>query len=86
MICKKCQDSGQRSIVRILGTKKGDIPKDFFFDEEGVEHSHDPNVVTTQFRCSNGHRFQEISSWQCHCGYKACEAAVTFIGEAAEQA
>lgn len=84
MICKKCQEQGSLSTVRVLGTKKGDIPKDFFFDEEGVEHSHDPNIVTTQLRCSNGHRFEEKSCWGCHCGYAACEQTVTFIGEGAE--
>lgn len=85
MICKKCQEAGLRSTIRVLGTKKGQVPKDFFFDEDGVEHSHDPNIVTTLLRCSNGHRMEEKSSWGCGaCDYKACEATVTFIGKGAE--
>ena len=84
VICTKCRDAGLRSTVRVLGTKQTDMPRDVYFDEDGTEHSHNPNLVTTQFRCSNGHRFQEVSSWQCHCGYKACEAVVTFVGEGSE--
>jgi hypothetical protein len=86
VICKKCKDSGQLSTIRSLGTSQTLMTKDHFFDEQGDEHSHNPNIVTTLFRCSNGHRFQERSSWQCPCGWMACEATVTFLGEGAEGA
>lgn len=78
MICPQCQHDGLLSIVRITSTrepKKGDRDfqeKDHFFDEYGNEHAHNPNVVVTEYRCSNGHEFGERSSWECFCGYRAC--------------
>ncbi len=39
MKCKKCEEASQRSIVRVLGTKQTDMPRDVFFDEDGNEHS-----------------------------------------------
>lgn len=81
MICEQCRTSGQRSTVRIVGTKQGRVPSDHFFDEQGVEHSHNPNVVSTIYKCSNGHSFEERSSWQCAaCGWLALPATVTYIG------
>ncbi len=86
MICTKCRDSGQRSIIHILGTKQTQVPRDVFFDEDGEEHNHNPNIVTTQYRCSNGHRFEERSSWQCHCGWMKLKAVIVFVGEGAAEA
>ena len=81
MICEKCRDSGQRSTVRIVGTKQSAMPSDCFFDEDGVEHSHNPNIATTTYRCSNGHSFEEKSSWQCAaCGWLKQVAKVTYYG------
>lgn len=79
MICEMCREAGETSIVRVLGTKETLIPKDHYWDEEGQEHLHNPNIVTTKFRCSNGHQITEISSWECFCGYKACEAKTTYL-------
>lgn len=86
MICPHCHptcngiehEGCQRSTIRIVpGKPPTDIPKDQFFDEDGVWHSHNPNIIVTQYRCSNGHRFAERSSWECgECGYKACEAEI----------
>lgn len=93
MICPHCHptcngiehDGCQLSTVRVAkingvppGAPQPDRqPKDHFFDEHGVEHSHDPNVVVTEFKCSNGHRFIERSSWQCFsCDFMACRAEV----------
>lgn len=80
MICQACSNSAQRSTVRILGTKQSKIPTDVYFDEDGQQHSHNPNVVTTHYRCSNGHRFEERSSWQCFCGWMKLKAVVMQIG------
>lgn len=77
MRCPVCVSENQKSVVRITGTKSPEVPKDHFYDEQGQEHSHNPNIIRTTFRCSNGHRFEEASSWECVvCGYKACEAEV----------
>lgn len=87
-VCPVCSNSGKRSIVRVaiidgrapeaISAKRPE-PTDHFFDEDGIEHRHNPHVTVTVFTCSLGHRFQERSSWECHCGYKACEAEVTVL-------
>ena len=33
-----------------------------YFDEDGRKHDHDPNSCTTDFTCSQGHRWQETVS------------------------
>lgn len=88
MICPTCQNSGQRSTVRIVkqpAINKAifrDVPPtDHFWDEEGNEHSHNPSIIVTEYLCSKGHRFAERSSWECGaCGYRACEAEVVANG------
>jgi hypothetical protein len=86
MICPECQRFNQRSIIRITRTTPGSLAKDHYFDEDGVEHTHNPNVVVTEYSCSNGHRFAERSSWQCWCGYKACEQEIVVPTELAPAA
>lgn len=75
---EQCQVSTVRIIQPTLKAKLADIPPtDHFWDVDGVEHSHNPNVIVTKYVCSNGHQFSERSSWECGaCGYKACEAEV----------
>lgn len=79
MMCPHCQQAKQRSTVRVVRSKPTLIPKDHFFDEDGQEHHHDPNITRTDFRCSNNHTFTEVSSWECWCGYMACKAQI--LGE-----
>lgn len=88
MLCPTCQSSAQRSIVRValidgaalgVANVKRREPTDHYYDEDGVEHSHNPNVVVTIYMCSLGHRFQERSSWQCPCGWMVCEAEVAAL-------
>ncbi len=75
MICPHCRAANQRSTVEVVRSTSGAEPKKHFFDEDGVEHFHNPNVYVTEFVCSKGHRFAERSSWQCVvCGYKVCDA------------
>jgi hypothetical protein len=77
MICPTCASTNERSTVRVIRTTPGALPKDHFWDEDGNEHSHNPNVIVTEYQCSNSHRFAERSSWECCvCGYKACEAEI----------
>lgn len=82
MICPTCSAAGQRSTVRVIRSTNPGQPKDHFWDEEGVEHFHNPNIIVTELECSSGHRFAERSSWQCHeCGYKACDAQLLIDGQ-----
>lgn len=36
-----------------------------FYDEQGVQHRHDPNTLTTVWECSNGHKWQEKTHHKC---------------------
>lgn len=91
MTCPHCHatcngiehDDCQLSTVRIV--KESAItkalfrdvpPTDHFWDEYGNEHSHNPNVIVTNYVCSNGHKFSERSSWQCACGWMACKQEI----------
>lgn len=59
MKCKKCEEEGKKSNVHIgmcTRTLLGIPPP--YYDEEGILHCPpDPNVTTTEYRCSNGHKF-----------------------------
>jgi len=57
MICAECQAQGLKSKVTpgtgwetLLGWRP-------FYDEEGRFHSHNPNVTTRSYECSNGHEW-----------------------------
>lgn len=71
MICKQCQDEGCKSRV-FPGTSTSTLmlcrP---FYDEDGKRHHHDINVITTNYRCSNGHTWTNHHSGQCWCGWNA---------------
>lgn len=36
-----------------------------FYDEEGVWHRHDPNIITQVWECSNGHKWTERLPHPC---------------------
>ena len=40
-----------------------------YYDEEGNCHIHDSNIRTAQYRCSNGHNWQEQTTGSCWCGW-----------------
>lgn len=69
MVCPECKKEGRKSTVQMgegVSTCAYYIP---FFDEEGREHCHDMNITTTEYTCSNGHKWVEESSGTCWCGW-----------------
>jgi hypothetical protein len=69
MICKECQNQGLKSQVHPgigMRTLMGWSP---YYDENGKFHSHDPNTITTDYKCSNGHSWEEQSHITCWCGW-----------------
>lgn len=40
-----------------------------YYDEEGKYHYHDSNVETSNYQCSNGHRFTKKRTGSCWCGW-----------------
>lgn len=73
MKCPECVESGETSKVYDRGqtrTLMGGGGR--FWDEDGELHSHDPNIVTSGFQCSNGHMWatkRKISCLNPACDY-----------------
>lgn len=65
MKCPKCAEANERSRVYVGGTFSTAMMFNAFYDEDGVYHSHDPNVRTTQYSCSRGHHWSVESAPEC---------------------
>lgn len=65
MKCPECVAEGERSRVGMEGTTRTLMPTQTFWDEDGVLHMHDPNVATTTYSCSRGHRWREARKPPC---------------------
>lgn len=70
MRCKQCVDAGLESKVYPLGSETTCVYYAPFYDEQGNYHHHDANAVRTSYRCSNGHKWVEVSRGSCWCGWK----------------
>jgi hypothetical protein len=59
MMCEKCRAEGKKSKVYI-GAQTSTLmaPPPAYYDENGrLVVPPDPNVYTTEYRCSNGHEW-----------------------------
>ena len=92
MICKECKKKGLKSIVYPgVGqtTAMYFIP---FYDEEGNYHDHDANTITTDYTCSNGHKWSKKTTGSCWCGWPGKEkdmnyhnnAGIIIVGECSD--
>ena len=63
--CPECVEQGQRSKVFEQGSTKTLLGWRPFWDEDGKRHSHDPNTVTSYYKCSNGHVWGTKSKVPC---------------------
>ena len=59
--CPECVKAGKRSRVTVGASSSTLLGAPPFYDEEGRYHSPDPNVTTTQYTCSEGHKWS--NSW-----------------------
>jgi hypothetical protein len=69
MICKECQESGRVSRVFERGGVVTALAHQAYFDEQGRRHSHDPNVHSQSYSCSNGHNWTTGALVPCWCGW-----------------
>jgi hypothetical protein len=65
MKCHQCESAGLRSTVRQLASYSTLLMAEHWYDEDGNFHYHDPNVTTTEYRCSNGHMWPVHSAPTC---------------------
>lgn len=63
--CPECQKEGRSSTIRCLGQSSTLMGYDPFYDEQGIYHIHDPNIITRAFKCSNEHQWEEKSLPAC---------------------
>jgi hypothetical protein len=65
MKCPECVEAGKKSRVTPGLTAVTDMYCPPYYDEEGVRHHHDLNARTTNYSCSNGHRWVETTQAEC---------------------
>lgn len=52
IVCQQCRKQGEKSVVRFGVAFKTGMCVLEFYDEEGLFHSHDPNISSRTFTCS----------------------------------
>ncbi len=65
MKCTACVKEGKRSRVYPEGTSVTLMSFSPYYDENGTYHSHDLNIHTTGYHCSNQHRWVEKATPEC---------------------
>lgn len=70
MKCKECVKENLKSQVSIGSTTTTCMGYNNYYDEDGKYHFHNPNIVSTEMRCTNGHTWSEKSKPSCWCGWK----------------
>lgn len=63
--CPECAAQDQRSRIYPGCTVVTAMCTDYYYDEDGVFHHHDPNVRSTDYTCSNGHRWFDSVIPEC---------------------
>jgi len=69
MICLECKKKGLKSQVYPGVSSTTLLYCQPFYDEKGRYHDHDANTTTTEYSCSNGHKWVEKTTGSCWCGW-----------------
>ena len=77
MKCPECVAEGKRSKVYVGGHSSTLMGYLAYYDEDGKLHDHDPNVYSTNYRCSNGHKWTESKKNKCWCEVEKEDATIT---------
>jgi hypothetical protein len=70
MICDTCKNSKLKSLVKKVGYVDPTIKSYSYYDENGEQHFHNKEALTTHYICSNGHMFSVTIKPGCWCGFK----------------
>ncbi len=68
MKCPTCVEEGEKSKIFPLGSSMTLMYCAPFYDEEGVYHHHDGNIITSEYRCSREHHWVEKRNPSCPAG------------------
>ena len=72
MKCPECEKLELRSTVMIHGgVITTDMAHNEFYDEAGNHHTHNPNLRTVTYQCSNGHEWLGGLINTCWCGWRS---------------
>jgi hypothetical protein len=69
MKCSTCVGEGLQSTVTEMVLASQCVHWFPYYDQDGKQHSHDPNLHTTAYECSNGHTWVENKRRECWCGW-----------------
>lgn len=73
MQCPECVKDSYPSQVRaegVIGAIPGLVtPIDWYYDEDGRRHVHDPNKQIEGYSCSRDHSLRRIVGTKCWCGW-----------------
>jgi hypothetical protein len=69
MICNQCKKEGLTSKIYRGECKTTAMYYPPFYDENGIQHTHDNNVKTINYACSNNHKWVEQRYNTCWCGW-----------------
>ena len=87
MICPVCKENNEKSTVTSHGSMSTLMAYMSTYDEEGHMHYHDGNRITTDFTCSNGHKFASVRkgspcpSYPEHCDYDGGDEEIRIMKE-----
>nr|QBK92723.1 MAG: hypothetical protein LCPAC401_03610 [Pithovirus LCPAC401] len=66
MKCQKCVQEGLTSKVNSQGGGSTTFMGiNYFYDEDGRYHYHDPNITTQLYYCDKQHSWKQTSSMEC---------------------
>lgn len=57
LFCPICVKESNKSTVFIGLSMTTLMCTQEYYDEDGKYHFHNPNTITTEYSCSNGHKF-----------------------------
>ncbi|MBK8580627.1 MAG: hypothetical protein IPL86_01910 [Flavobacteriales bacterium] len=80
MTCPECDARNKTSIVYLRKTTRTDLGFSASNPGPGGPHMHDPNMLTEQYECNNGHRFKRELRMACpKCNYGHEEPVTTVL-------
>lgn len=63
--CPTCKKLGQKSTITSQGNSSKCMSYFPYWDERGDYHSHNPNIITTIYKCSHKHTWSEQHLASC---------------------
>jgi len=68
--CPVCRENGSDSQVMITSESQTYMKCLPYIGKGGKQHLHDSNIFSTEYECSNGHKWVDRESGKCWCGWK----------------